>query len=248
VTRDREKQQENPALAMPQFPSTFQFERTRAIRSAVYRMARLSLRRAVLDVGAGDAPVAEEMAAHTGRRVFALDLESGLARREGVVRVRGDAHALPFGDGTLDAVAYHFVLLWLQGPVQALREAARVLAPGGVVLILSEPDMTRRVEEPETGLGPCLAKVVERSGGHPGAGKLLPGWLEEAGFRPHLRETSEDWTSVQDQREITWEIAFLQKTGVLTPEGAAELQVRERAAEGRRRVLLPLAYGVGLKG
>jgi len=234
-------------LALPPLPSTFQFERTRPIRSAVYRMARLSLRRRVLDVGAGDGPVAEEIAARTGRRVFALDAERAGALREGVIRIQGDAHALPFGGGTLDAVAYHFVLLWLHGPVQALGEAARVLVPGGVVMILSEPDMTRRVEEPETGLGSCLAKVVERAGGQPDAGSLLPGWLEEAGFRPRLRETSKDWTSVQDAREIAWEVAFLEKTGVVSPEGAAALQARERAAEGRRKVLLPLAYGVGVK-
>ena len=229
------------------FPSSFQFERTRPIRFAVYRMAKLSLRYRVLDVGAGEGPVAEEMAARTGRRVFALDIESGGTRREGVVRIRGDAHALPFADGSLDAVGYHFVLLWLKEPLQAIREAVRVLAPGGVVMILSEPDMTRRVEEPETGLGPCLTKVVERAGGHPDAGTRLPAWLEQAGLRPLLHETRKDWTTVDDAREIAWEIAFLEKTGILSPEGAAALQARERAAEGRRKVLLPLAYGVGFK-
>lgn len=210
-------------------------------------MAKLSSRHRVLEVGAGDGPVAEEMAARTGRRVFALDVEGGGKRCEGVVQIQGDAHALPFADGSLDAVGYHFVLLWLKEPQAAIREAARVLSPGGVVMILSEPDMTRRVEEPETGLGRNLIKVVALAGGHPDAGARVQGWIERAGLRPLLHETREEWAAVDDAREIAWEIAFMEKAGILSPEGAAALQARERAAEGRRKVLLPLAYGVGSK-
>jgi len=217
------------------------------MRAGVYRMAKLSLRRRILDVGAGDGIVAEEMAARTGRRVFALDVETGTTRREGVHRICGDAHALPFAAGAVGTVAYHFVLLWLRDPVLALREAARVLTPGGVVMILAEPDMTRRLEEPETGLGPCLAKVVERAGGHPDAGGRVAAWLDAAGLRPAIRETRKDWTTIDDAREIEWEVAFLEKTGILSSEGARDLKARELAASGHRKVLLPLAYGVGVK-
>lgn len=43
----------------------------------------------------------------------------------------GDAEALPFGDGTFDAVTCAFGLLHIERPERALSEAARALAPGG---------------------------------------------------------------------------------------------------------------------
>lgn len=49
--------------------------------------------------------------------------------------VPGDATALPFPDGSFDLVVSNFLLHHLAEPVQLLDEAARVLKPGGRVLI-----------------------------------------------------------------------------------------------------------------
>lgn len=43
----------------------------------------------------------------------------------------GDAHSLPFGDSSFDAVAMNFGVLHLSDPPRAFREAHRVLVPGG---------------------------------------------------------------------------------------------------------------------
>ena len=52
---------------------------------------------------------------------------------------RGDVYRLPFADGDarsgFDAVLFHQVLHFLDDPQAALREAVRVLAPGGRILI-----------------------------------------------------------------------------------------------------------------
>ena len=45
--------------------------------------------------------------------------------------VRGDATALPFGDGTFDAVTVGFGIRNLDDMERGLREIARVLRPGG---------------------------------------------------------------------------------------------------------------------
>jgi ArsR family transcriptional regulator len=48
----------------------------------------------------------------------------------------GDLYHLALPDGTASAVVMHQVLHFLSEPVQALREAARILAPGGRLLIV----------------------------------------------------------------------------------------------------------------
>lgn len=103
----------------------------------------------LLDAGAGFGRHAFE-AARRGARVVALDYaadevtgtratfaamalagEIDASRCAGVLR--GDATALPFPDGTFDAVVTSEVLEHIPDDVGALGELARVLKPGGVL-------------------------------------------------------------------------------------------------------------------
>ena len=59
--------------------------------------------------------------------------EAGLASR--FVR-QADASALPLEDGAADLVTLHQVLHYLEAPEEAISECARVLAPGGLLLIV----------------------------------------------------------------------------------------------------------------
>lgn len=97
----------------------------------------------VLDVGAGDGTYAIEAAAR-GAIVTALDLEQEMldaagarasARRVDVSLRLGRAEALPFADASFDVVIAVTVLCFVRDPDVAVHEMARVLAPGGRLIV-----------------------------------------------------------------------------------------------------------------
>ncbi len=98
----------------------------------------------VLDIASGDGVLAELLAPHAHRyvcvdsspRVVAAAAER--LRRFRNVEVReGDMHALPFAEGEFDLVVLMHALTYADKPAQAVAEAARVLRPGGRLLLSS---------------------------------------------------------------------------------------------------------------
>ena len=93
----------------------------------------------LLDVATGPGFVADA-AAERGCEVVALDFSSEMlelakplaAKHAGRLTLQqGDAQALPLADGSFDAVVVAFGVLHLPRPMECLREAYRVLRPGG---------------------------------------------------------------------------------------------------------------------
>ena len=93
--------------------------------------------RHVLEVAFGTGHLAAEALAR-GATVAGIDVAPAMVAlaRQHVPQAsfqEGDAEALPFKDGQFDAVICCFGLLHFAEPAKALREAARVLKPGGML-------------------------------------------------------------------------------------------------------------------
>jgi ubiquinone/menaquinone biosynthesis C-methylase UbiE len=96
----------------------------------------------VLEVGAGTGLNLSRYAARV--RVVALEPEPTMARkaaarareaRSPAVVLRGVAEALPFPDGTFEAVVACYVLCSVEYPTRAISELRRVLRPGGQIRV-----------------------------------------------------------------------------------------------------------------
>jgi ubiquinone/menaquinone biosynthesis C-methylase UbiE len=81
-----------------------------------------------------------------GPRYVGLDLTPAMlqrararaAARQDIELREGDVMALPCADGTFDTVIMHLILAVVPEPERALREAERVLKPGGRILLLDK--------------------------------------------------------------------------------------------------------------
>jgi ArsR family transcriptional regulator len=106
-------------------------------------MGKRSLGRFV-DIGTGTGRMIELFAARSAQAV-GIDRSSEMLR---LARVKleaaginpslrqGDMYALPLADGAADNIIIHQVLHYAHSPAAAIAEAARVLAPGGALLVV----------------------------------------------------------------------------------------------------------------
>lgn len=119
----------------------------------VFQAAGLGVGMSVLDLGSGAGDVAMLAARLVGPEGEVLGVERDPAavasatdrvQRAGVDNVQfieGDAQTLERVTGVFDAIVGRLVLMYLPDPVQALRRAAGLVRPGGLIC-LHEGDMT----------------------------------------------------------------------------------------------------------
>ena len=143
----------------------------------------------MIDIGTGTGRMLELFAGQA-KAALGIDRSSEMLRlaraklsEAGLVHAelrQADLYALPLGDGDADLAVLHHVLHFAQQPGAAIAEAARVLGPGGRLLIADFDTHERedlRAREGHTRLGFSDAQIAA--------------WFEAAGLMPARIETLE---------------------------------------------------------
>ena len=131
----------------------------------------------VLDVGAGDGAAAAVLAPYC-RSLTCIDVNARLvevatqrlAKFSHARALTADVHALPFDADTFDSVLLFHTLTYAADPPEALRQCARVLRPGGRLVVLcldrhEQQEITARYGELHPGFTPdALGKLLLATG------------------------------------------------------------------------------------
>ena len=162
----------------------------------------------ILDLGCGSGDLSRHLAA-AGLRVTGCDISANMLARAAasdptasveLVRLAPDWQTLPFPTATFDAIVAASVLEYVSSPSEVLRECARVLRPGGV-LLCTVPDPTHPLRWLEwlAGLAAHIPAVRNVGQNWPRMGRYLT-YLEIS----------------QQRRPATWWTAAAARAGLIT--------------------------------
>ncbi|MFQ6131804.1 MAG: class I SAM-dependent methyltransferase [Armatimonadota bacterium] len=198
-------------------------------RGRLLRRAQVGRRASVLEVGCGHGLVTEELIRRAPGAVVCVDRviePAAHVRSLGARLVAADAARLPFPDGTFDLAFCQNVLLWVGDAELAVRELARALQPGGVLVAL-EPDFGGMMEHPpQVALRDLWLRGLRQAGANPEIGRALPGTCEAAGL--------DTWVELQPiPQPATPEAVHLLADLSLSDEDAARLRRVEEAIAAR---------------
>lgn len=229
---------------------------TRDLRTYIFEKTGLSNAQSVLEVGCGTGAILSELPKQSNIHGLDIDpvaLTQCRVNAPDVFLIRGNALELPYPDESFDIVYSHFLLLWVDNPLQALQEMKRVTRRGGYVIAFAEPDYDARVDEPAEliALGKWQTEALVRQGADPSLGARLAELFFEAGIP--IVETG----TIQGQRnepspdewEIEWDVIESDLTGQVAEADIHRMkQLHKQARERKTRSLhVPTHFAWGRK-
>ncbi|OGO40687.1 MAG: hypothetical protein A2Z03_04820 [Chloroflexi bacterium RBG_16_56_8] len=227
---------------------------TRDLRAYLFEKTKLALATRILEVGCGTGAILGEISSRAS--LHGLDHDaSALAQcrvqASSASLVRGDARDLPYSDEVFDIVYCHFLLLWVDNPLQALLEMKRVTRPGGHILALAEPDYTARLDRPDelAVLGQWQTASLRQQGADPGCGRRLAESFHQAGIEMIETGTirAPEKMRMAAERESEWAVIEYDLAGFVTDKEIQKMKALDKQAwEGGERLLhIPTYFAWG---
>jgi ubiquinone/menaquinone biosynthesis C-methylase UbiE len=227
---------------------------THDLRTYLFEQAGLNTASSVLEVGCGTGAILSEIPAQGA--LHGLDLDAGALAQcrvhaPSATLVQGNALQLPYASQSFDIVYCHFLLLWVQDPIQALLEMSRVARSGAHILAFAEPDYAARVDEPRelAPLGQWQADSLRRQGADPALGAQLADLFFRAGIKINETGTirSAESASSPEDWETEWAVIEADLEDLVPNDKLQEMKQLDRQARlrGSRKRHVPTYFAWG---
>ncbi len=229
---------------------------TQGIRQYLYQKSHLNQDKPILDVGCGTGALLNDFS--NLRKVYCLDLALdrllyARTHHNDAHFICTDAHHLPFQTNHFSVILCHFLLLWVKNPVKVIQEMKRIGQPGGVILILAEPDYGGRIDFPENlqTLGEAQTKSLQTQGADPFTGRKIAKWLTETGMKDiEIGVLGGQWKIKPTKKEwgLEWQTLVSDLENSLPESELKRLQDLDWSAweTGSRILFVPTFYAIGI--
>ncbi|MEU9836359.1 methyltransferase domain-containing protein [Streptosporangium sp. NPDC048047] len=220
---------------------------TTRLRARSYELLRTAPGAAVVDVGCGTGRAVAEMR-DGGARAIGVDVSEHMVaaaeRRHPGLDVRlGDACALPLRDGVVSGYRADKVYHTLDDPDRALAEAARVLAPGGRIVLMGQDWDTTVIDSDDSALTRAIVHARADVVPSPRVARRYRNMLLDAGFEDLSVEVRTLVFTDEAMLPMLSGIARGARSTGAVSEEEAERWIAEqtrRGREGRLFVALPM--------
>jgi SAM-dependent methyltransferase len=234
---------------------------TRPLRDYLFQRIGLERLGKVLEVGCGTGALLEEMERRFPGEILGLDLNVDFLRQasantQRTKLIQGNGFHLPFPQGCFDLAYCHFLLLWVNDPLQVIAEMRRVIRPGGHILALAEPDYGGRIDYPFALqlAGQWQTQALLHQGADPQVGRRLGEFFTDSGLGEiqtgllggewKLAE-AEDGTAEWDV--LVHDLRFLPDDWDQSQVDRLKRLDREARHKGTRVLFIPVFYAWGRK-
>ena len=225
---------------------------TKPLRNHLYKKLNLHAHSKILELGSGTGALLCENLA-ISPFTFGIDFDHArtiFAKQNfpDALLTTANAYHLPFPAGSFDLSFCHYLLLWIDNPVDVLKEMRRVTRPGGTVIAFAEPDYHARIDTPQIfqEIAVLQNESLQNQGVRLDTGRRLMQYFIHAGFGDvSMGMLSGEWNSKQTTEfELEWEIIAHDLQKVLPTEKVNELKLKafESYARGGAISFIPTFY------
>lgn len=239
-----------------------QEEYTREYRHNLYKKIDVKTKKNILDIGCGTGAITADIASLTDGQITGVDIDDkklnyAKTATPAINFMAADVVQLPFRDETFDLVVVNVVLIHITEQQKAVKEMARVVQKGGIVLAALEPDYAGTLHYPENEVHCATLKYMEEKGVNLTTGRRLKFLFRKAGLQTEIGVCAVtldfvNKTSEEQLKDFCEQFGETEK--FLSKIGWTEQQIKEYKQESCELIendlafsFIPAFYAIGRK-